>query len=809
LLAGADVSVSAAEASPDRALVFEVIGSVAKFVEAARAAGLEWMGEDYAGPPAEPDEDSEDLEAEAAGQTPLYVTMPTLEGLRKVVGYWRRYAGGEPRSSETAVWWGLFGYLKDVRPWSARDRVDPGVEPYLERVLKRAPDQPVRLELDLWYRSDVALRATAQEYVDGLMRELGGRVLDFAVIEPIAYQAALVELPVGQVRRLIGLEGPLAQADAVMRVRPQSLYESDETQDSQIDLPLPPAPPAYDPRAPIVALLDGYPVQNHDLLKNRLQIHEVDVAGVSVPVNRRFHGTSMASLILHGDLHEQDTPLSRTLAVVPVLAAPQGLNCECTPPDKLPLALIYRAVTALLEGLDGQPATASRVVVLNHSICDREAPFARRPSYWAKLLDYLSHKYRVLFIVSAGNTREPFAVDTYADCDAFADANDAERQIVLLRSVERAKGRRVILSPAESLNALTVGAIHADGSAGCPAGEIDPFQNIGVANLGSTVGLGVNRAIKPDLVQAGGRQLVMTETGEHGVSAWAREHPDVGQLSAAPDPNTGSTNRVARTTGTSNAAALVTRAATRLADVIEPLFADDGDDWASSPTRAVILKALLAHGCRWDQTGELLNSTYPGTWQRRREAISRFLGYGRCDLNRVLTVDGSRITLLADDQISADALHEYKIPIPRAMIGNNELRRIIMTLAWSSPIDPLTQRYRGVLVEMVDQTGRRDFWDGVKAVLQPTAFAGRRGALQHIVLEGKTKRAFVGDGGFFVGVQARADMAAFAKSPVPYAVAITLELAQPVRQDVFADVAARVRPKVPAPRERIPTRIRT
>jgi hypothetical protein len=767
------------------------------------------MGEDYAGPPADEDEDSEDSEAEAAGSTPLYVTMPTLGGLQKVVSYWKRYAGGEARSKDTAVWWALFGYLKDVRPWSAKDRIDPTVAPYLERVLKRAPDQPVRLELDLWYRGDAGLRAAADDYVSALMAELNGRVLDFAVIEPIAYQAALVELPVAQVRRLIGLEGPLAEADAVMRVRPQSLYEADDEEASETDQALPLARAAADPRPPVVALLDGYPVENHVLLHNRLAIHEVDVTARTVPVNRRFHGTSMSSLILHGDLHHEEPPLDRTLAVVPILAAPQGLNSECTPPDKLPLALVYRAVTALMEGLDGEPAGAPEVVLINHSICDREAPFARRPSYWAKLLDHLSHKYRILFVISAGNSREPFVVDTYEDCDAFADADEAERQIVLLRSVERAKGRRVILSPAESLNALTVGAIHSDGSTGCPDGEIDPFQNIGVANLGSTVGLGVNRAIKPDLVHHGGRQLVVTETDDGVVSAWPREHPDVGQLSAAPDPITGSTKRLARTTGTSNAAALVTRAGTRLVDVVEPLFDDDGESWNASPSRAVVLKALLAHGCRWDQTGQLLDSTYPGGWQRRREAISRFLGYGRCDLDRVLTVDGSRITLLADDLIAPDILHEYKVPIPRAMIGNNELRRITMTLAWSSPIDPLTQRYRGVLVEMVDRTGKRDFWDGVKSVLQPTAFAGRRGTLQHIVLEGKNKRTLVGDGGFFVGVQARADLTTYAKASVPYALAITLEMAQPVRQDVFADVAARAQSKVRAARERVPTRIRT
>lgn len=782
---------------------------MAKFIDAARHAGLEWMGEDYGYLSADEDEDSEELEAEAGGQTPLYVTMPTLAGLRKVISYWQRYANGEARSAETSVWWALFGYLKDVRPWSAKDRVDPTVAPYLERVLERAPNQPVKLELDLWYRGDPDLRSAAQDYVIALMETLKGQVLDFALIEPIAYQAALVELPVAQVRRLIGFEGPLAQADAVMRVRPQSLYQSENEEVPEVAHPLPGAPNVPDDRPAVAALLDGYPIGNHSLLQNRLDIHEVDVTARTVPVHRRFHGTSMASLILHGDLHHQEAPLDRTLAVVPILAAPQGFNTECTPPNKLPLALVYRAVTALMEGLDGDDPFAPEVVLINHSICDREAPFARRPSYWAKLLDFLSHKYQILFVVSAGNSREPFVVDTYADCDAFVGADETERQIVLLRSVERAKGRRVMLSPAESLNALTVGAVHADGSSGCPVGETDPFANIGVANLGSTVGLGVNRAIKPDLVQDGGRQLVLTETDNGVVSAWAREHPDVGQLCAAPDPNLGSTTRLARTTGTSNAAALVTRAGMRLVDVVEPLFSDDGENWNSSPSRAVVLKALLAHGCRWDQTGKLLDTTYPGGWQRRREAISRFLGYGRCDLDRVLTADGSRITLLADDQIAPDALHEYRVPIPRAMIGNNELRRIVMTLAWSSPIDPLTQRYRGVLVEMVDQNGKRDFWDGVKSVLQPMAFAGRRGTLQHIVLEGTKKRAVVGDGGFFVGVQARADLAAFAKTNVPYALAITLEMAQPVRQDVFADVAARVQTKVRAIRERVPTRIRS
>jgi hypothetical protein len=808
LLGGADLSAKPAAASPDRALVFEVIGPVANFVRAARDAGLEWLAEEYDCAPAEDDEDSEYVEEAAVGETLLYVTMPTIAGLQRVLALWNRYVRHEPKPSDAREWWMLFGYLSDVRTWSARDRVDPAVNAYVERMLMRYPERPVRLELDLWFREDEELRVRAREYVDALMEAVGGRVLDFATIPPIRYQAALVELPGSQARTLREFRGPLADADRVMRVRPQSLYLSGERQLvlTTLDELEPPAEP--DDRPAIVALLDGYPIQNHRLLTNRVDIKEVDVTGAMSPVARRFHGTAMASLILHGDLGHGEPSIDRTLKVVPILAAPQGLHEECTPLERLPIAMVYRAVTALMVGVDGGPPLGDRVVIINHSVCDQELPFARRASPWAKLLDHLSHEYRLLFVVSAGNSNSPFEIDTYGNCDELENAGDVERQVVLLRAVEGAKGTRLILSPAESINAVTVGAIHDDSSTGCPVGHVDPFAPVGVTNITSSVGLGVNRAIKPDLVEAGGRQMVMSETTAGTVSVWAREHGDVGQLTAIPDPVGGTNTKVGRSTGTSNAAALVTRTAVRIADAVEDLFMRDGQDWARLRTRAVVLKALLAHSCSWGNAGALLDSLYGGGWQRRREVISRFLGYGRPDLSRIMRGDGSRITLLADDIITPDLLHEYRIPIPRAMVGNRELRRVIMTLAWSTPTEPVSRRYRGVLAEIVDKNGNRNFWNGVDSTLQPHPFAGRRGTLQHLVFEGSKLIRSVQEGTFFVGVQARADLPIFAKAEVPYALAITLELAQPVRNDLFADVEARIRLKQPAARPRTPARVR-
>jgi len=526
--------------------------------------------------------------------------MPSIAGLERLLALWNRYSRGEPKPSDSRTWWELFGYLADVRMWSARDRIDPSLSPFIAERVARNPQRPVRLELDLWYRGDPELRQAARVYMEELVAQVGGVLLDFGTIEAIEYQAALVEIPVSQALLLQGLEGPIANANPVMRVRPQSLYSAPSRESEDNGLPVRTAPTAPDIRPAVAALLDGYPVQNHDLLRNRVDIEEVDITGESVPVDRRFHGTAMASLILHGDLNYDEPALTRTLKIVPILAAPQGLHGESTPLDKLPVLMVHRAVKALAIGIDGNPPKGESVVVINHSICDEEAPFARRPTPWAKLLDHLAHEHRLLFIVSSKNNHHSFDLDTYPDIASLTAANPTERQVVLLRSMERSKGTRSILSPAETLNGLTVGALHSDGCEVDVLGHIEPFDQVtGVVNLGTAVGLGINRALKPDMIEAGGRQFIAAESDGGVVSVRGLEVPTSGQLVAAPDLFGGASTKTLYSTGTSNAAALVTRAGLRIADILEDLFLQDGEIWSASRTRAVVMKALLAHGCDW------------------------------------------------------------------------------------------------------------------------------------------------------------------------------------------------------------------
>jgi hypothetical protein len=335
-----------------------------------------------------------------------------------------------------------------------------------------------------------------------------------------------------------------------------------------------------------------------------------------------------------------------------------------------------------------------------------------------------------------------------------------------------------------------------------------------MTNLCSAVGLGVNRAIKPDLIEAGGRQVISSSESNPGVAVWGTEIGHIGQLTAAPDIFGGSNSYTRRSTGTSNAAALTTRSGILIADALEDVVRADGEDWLQLPTRAVLLKALMAHGCEWGEIGKLLETAYPPQgkhrWSRRRETIARFLGFGRANRERVVSGESHRVTLLGDDLIQAGTLHEYRIPVPAAMIKNREVRRIILTLAWCTPIRPTTVAYRGVALEIVDSSGKRKFWKGVKGQLQPHPDASRRGTLMHLVLEGKNSADFTDAGGMFIGVQARELHPQFKTASVPYALAVTLEVAQTLRADIHAEVRDKARLRTPIrPRVRVGNRRRT
>ena len=150
---------------------------------------------------------------------------------------------------------------------------------------------------------------------------------------------------------------------------------------------------------------------------------------------------------------------------------------EAIPEDVLPVDLFHRAVRRLFESENGQPAAAPSVRVINLSVCDRARPFDRKISPWARLLDWLAWEYKVLFIVSAGN--HPNEIELDLPRDHLVATSPADLQNAVIKAVAADARHRRLLSPAETVNGLTIGSSHQDSSTVGANRFIDPMAHTG------------------------------------------------------------------------------------------------------------------------------------------------------------------------------------------------------------------------------------------------------------------------------------------------------------------------------------------
>ncbi|HYD30297.1 MAG TPA: S8 family peptidase, partial [Azospirillaceae bacterium] len=633
--------------APERALVFEVYGALTDFARTAQRIGLDWLADEIVRLDL-PEEIEEEIEFEdefledawfdaiEIAEIPerrgdvtgrLYVSMPTIESMRKLLTLWDIFKDGGSAPDGYSDWWSLFKQLKDLRAWGPRDRLSVEAETALRAELGRREGQPQLIELDLWFRNDAAARQRAWTRLRQSLDAVAAEVVDDAEIPEIRYHAALVRVSPELLAEILARQGDIVMANEVMSIRPQSIASLPPVEDDGQLGPVMAAPVPNSLRPAIAALLDGLPVENHTRLAGRIDVFDTGDLPPTL-ASQRFHGTGMASLILHGDLDANEPPIDRLLHIVPVLSYDPIEGRETTPSDKLPLKLIYEAVIRMKKGIDDAEPTAPQVFLINHSIGDVNERLLTSASPWARTLDYLSYTYRVLFIVSAGNCEANLEVQGFSSIQQFLAADPVAREHAMMRALDANKATRALLAPAEAVNALTVGALHRDLAGALPGNVVDPFPTLRMCSLLSRLGLGLRNSVKPELMGDGGRAIAQPTAG---APLLIRAHAPqaVGQRVSAPH-RAGDLTHTVRSCGTSNAAALTTRAGIRLSDALDDAIELTGAPPIPAGNRAVVVKTLLAHSAAWGNAGDYMETNFQpqgkkGAWLRRRENISRFL----------------------------------------------------------------------------------------------------------------------------------------------------------------------------------------
>ena len=179
---------------------------------------------------------------------------------------------------------------------------------------------PIWFEAEFWFYTEPAQRARAFRSFSEAVQQARGQCGNPVTIQGAAYHAALVQLPASAVAEIVARpELRLVQEEAVMYFRPvgqcavRISHDEQATQDHDIEEK--PIPTGH----PIVALLDGLPLQNHAMLQNRLVVDDPLGWEDGYAAADRLHGTAMASLIIHGDLGNEGPALPHPLYVRPVM----------------------------------------------------------------------------------------------------------------------------------------------------------------------------------------------------------------------------------------------------------------------------------------------------------------------------------------------------------------------------------------------------------------------------------------------------------------------------------------------------------
>lgn len=785
---------------PEQVLVIETIGSVDNFINAVKLInGLEWMGELESNEIA-PDQyfyDEKNPEKELNGR--LYLVMTNQRALGEMLSLWQQYQADPNMQFKRGLtkFRDVFLHLKSIRRWDVQDRLlETGVIDSWKEDLEYNGDRIVSFEVELWFRGSDELRASSASQVTNLVQQAGGRILNQSVIEGIAYHGLLAELPAHAIRTIVANPTTeLVKCENVMFFRPVGqIVVGDKTPEGDVEIaqieeePMPTGDP-------VVALFDGIPLTNHRLLAGRLIVDDPDGWEADYEASERVHGSAMASLIVHGDLNQPQPPLSRPVYVRPIMQPmnwPDKPRPEGVPKNCLVVDLIHRAVKRLFEAEQEEGPVAPHIKVINLSIGDPTCQFTNSMSPLARLLDWLSAKYSVLFIVSAGN--HPTKISLGVSREEFDDFQTDELEAATIKALYKDARHRKLLSPAETINGISVGAVHFDeAQVTCQGNRIDPFGRP-LPSPVSAFGGGYRRAIKPDFIFYGGRQwyrLPLQLTNPVTLEPAIFRTPP-GNKVASPGSLPGELSATSYICGTSNATALISRAAGICYDSLQQIFNEQETEIDPSNYEVPMLKAMLVHGCSWGNIGSRISDVLrtPENGRQLSGLISRWIGYGIPVVDRVLDCTEQRATVLGFGQLSDGEAHVFSLPLPPSLGSRPDWRRLTVTLAWLSPISASTQKYRtaSLWFEM-DNNGlapnRSDAdWQAV-----------RRGTVQHEVFEGQRAEPFIDGDAINIKVNCRKD-AGIIQNPIAYGLVVSLEVAEGIDIAVYNEIRTRIAPAI-------------
>lgn len=337
----------------------------------------------------------------------------------------------------------------------------------------------------------------------------------------------------------------------------------------------------------------------------------------------------------------------------------------CFPADKRPEQIVKDAIEYFHKEYNCR--------VFNLSAGDMDHLYnGGRQFAWAEMLDQLSRNLDIVIIVSAGNVPNP-AINDFDSRDALME--NCRNQLF--------QPEHRLIDPATSALSVTVGSI-------TRFDEPDVTQNRGVRlsvgaknypSVFTRIGRGVNKAIKPELVDYGGNYAVHQIS--RGDTRWYKNDRKLLETTL----HNGNDKIFKGYCGTSFSAPHVTHIAARIERALEEQI---GERPSANLIRALLVNSAKCTPEMVDWAEKSVDALYSGNGNPKQDRRLRLIGFGKAD-DSLLYSHEKQVTLFAEDELDLRLFHLYKIPVPKDFLSVPAKKRIAISLAYN-PITRLSRK---------------------------------------------------------------------------------------------------------------------
>lgn len=365
-----------------------------------------------------------------------------------------------------------------------------------------------------------------------------------------------------------------------------------------------------------IGLIDGGISDKNKFLKPYIIAREEYVSKIYI---NESHGTFIASTIQYGNRLNGIATTNSKYKFVDIVAIPNS-DKKWGPTDGIGEEELMEIIEEVMEKYSSSTKIWNMSLGIESKVCDGSM------SDMGIFLDYIQDKYGVQFFVSSGNLNE-LPLREWPSQD---DMGERDR----------------IISPADSVRAITVGAValYESEDSIVKSNEPSPF---------SRRGPGANYIVKPDVVDYGGnisRSLSIDGLGMKGM-----------------DVN----GEIIEGNGTSYS---TPRLVQKFASIYDEMVEKD----------LLLAKAMIIHSARMNSR-ELLD---------KNQDNIKYYGFGMPSVNAsdILHCSEDEVTLVFKQKVTTGThLEMIDFPYPKSLIKNNKcFGEICMTLAYNPVLD---QRY--------------------------------------------------------------------------------------------------------------------